>query len=153
MISCVYNLWPNSYSETLDIFLIHSYNRALPIVQCSNNLVHNQLNMQDKAKKIMVYNLVYFNNQYIQTIYINTYIYLEEKMFYVCLLVPSYNKNVIKTEYIWNICKTAYGRYMLKCQPLAGTEVLRTPTKPFWASPDNLWRKNKHRDTHSVYYI
>ena len=32
MISCVYNLWPNNYSQTLDIFLIHSYNRALPIV-------------------------------------------------------------------------------------------------------------------------
>ena len=33
MISCVYNLWPNDDSQTLDIFLIHSYNRALPIVQ------------------------------------------------------------------------------------------------------------------------
>ena len=26
-------MWPNGYSQTLDIFLIHSYNRALPIVQ------------------------------------------------------------------------------------------------------------------------
>ena len=32
MISCVYNLWPNDYYPFLDIFLIHSYNIALPIV-------------------------------------------------------------------------------------------------------------------------
>ena len=32
VISCVYNLWPNDYSQPLDISLIHSYNRALPIV-------------------------------------------------------------------------------------------------------------------------
>ena len=34
MISCVYNLWPNDCSQTLDIFLIHSNNRALSIVDC-----------------------------------------------------------------------------------------------------------------------
>ena len=38
MISCVYNLWPDDYSQFLDIFLIHSYNRALPIVQWPPNL-------------------------------------------------------------------------------------------------------------------
>ena len=35
MVSCVYNLWPNDYYQTLDIFLIHNYNRALPIVHWS----------------------------------------------------------------------------------------------------------------------
>ena len=33
MLSYVYNLWPNDHSQTLDIFLIHSYNRALPNVR------------------------------------------------------------------------------------------------------------------------
>ena len=32
----VFNLWPNDYSQPPDIYLIHSYNRALPIVQWIN---------------------------------------------------------------------------------------------------------------------
>ena len=32
VICCAYNLWQIYYSQTLDIFLIHSYNRDLPIV-------------------------------------------------------------------------------------------------------------------------
>ena len=35
-----YNLWPNDYSQTLGSFLIHSYNRALPIVQWLSDQWH-----------------------------------------------------------------------------------------------------------------
>ena len=33
MISGVYSLWPNDYSQPPDIFVIPNYNRGLPIVQ------------------------------------------------------------------------------------------------------------------------
>ena len=38
MISCVYNLWPNDYSQFLDIFLILNYNRPLTIVHWYINI-------------------------------------------------------------------------------------------------------------------
>ena len=51
VISCVYSLWPNDYSEPPDIFLIPSYNRELPIVHW--NIIYNTTFYKFKFKTLI----------------------------------------------------------------------------------------------------